>query len=215
MSRLRAKTSSPTRMPLYTRGKIAAKEKEKEKEERKENAFAGGMCSPSLGGAVRSGHDVLALNAKAARKPEPAAAPPRRFLAESEPKPKSLAAKRRNVLAIRKPNASKTQIGGVVKAKASRRSADDSENPRPSHSGKLSKRSFARSSRVSSRAGLRASTNRCRAMASSSSDERAANWEDVAGAAPLAARSPAPAKRRPLHAPASALLKKIRLKPGL
>lgn len=197
-SRLRAKTSSPTRVPLYTRGKIAAKEKE----ERKENAFAGGRRSPSPPGAVRSGHDVLALNVKRTRKPEAAAAQPRRFPAEAEPKAKSLATKRRNVLAIRKPNASKTQIGGAAKAKASRRSADDGENARASHSGKLSKRSFARSSRVSSRV-----LNRCRAAASSSSDELAgAAWQGAAPAAP---------KRRPLHAPPSALLKKIRLKPGL
>lgn len=191
-------------MPLYTRGKTAAKEKE----ERKENAFAGGRRSPSLTGAARSGHDILAMNVKLARKTEPAAAPPRRFPADAEPKPKSLAVKRRNVLAIRKPNASKTQISGVVKAKASRRSADDSENPRASHSSKLSKRSYTRGSR-----GLR--SNRCRAMISSSSDELAnANWEDVPGTAPRPP-PPAPAKRRPLHAPPAALLKKIRLKPGL
>ncbi|XP_026322040.1 cytosolic carboxypeptidase-like protein 5 isoform X3 [Hyposmocoma kahamanoa] len=202
-SRLRPKATSPTRVPLYTRGKIAAKEKE----ERKENAFAGGRRSPSLSGAARSGHDILALNVKLARKAEAGAAAPRRF-PDAEPKAKSLAAKRRNVLAIRKPNASKTQIGGVVKAKAARRSADDSENPRASHS-KLGKRGFARGPR-----GLRGA--RCRAMASSSSDDLGGAWDEAPGAPSAPSAAPAaPAKRRPLHAPPAALLKKIRLKPGL
>lgn len=196
MSRLRPKTTSPTRIPLYTRGKTAAKEKE----ERKENAFAGGRRSPSLGAAVRSGHDILALNVKLARKAEPAVAPPRRFA--EEPKAKALVGKRRNVLAIRKPNASKAQAGGALKAKAARRAADDSDGPRASPSGRLAKRSFARPAR----AGLR---SRGRAAASSSSDELA--WAD----APVPGPAPAPAKRRPLHAPPAAMLKKIRLKPGL
>lgn len=123
---------------------------------------------------------------------------------EPEPKPKTLSTKRRNILAVRKPNSSKTQIA-VNKSKISRRSADDAESP--SLSTKLSnKRSFSRSLHTASR-------NRCRAMASSSSDDMVGgSWEEVAGGTALAAGR---ARRRPFPTPSPARLKKIRLKAGL
>ncbi|XP_045446902.1 uncharacterized protein LOC123655108 [Melitaea cinxia] len=124
-SRLRPKTSSPTRMPLFARSKA------KVTDERKENAFVAAKSDaerkrspPVL--APRSGHE-LANNTKFAKKNEPVKSSSRtRYLADSEPRPKTLASKRRNVLAIRKPG--KTQ-GRVVKAKASRR--EDGPAPRP------------------------------------------------------------------------------------
>lgn len=124
-SRLRPKTSSPTRMPLFARSKA------KVTDERKENAFVAAKSDaerkrspPVL--APRSGHE-LANNTKFAKKNEPVKSSSRtRYLADSEPRPKTLASKRRNVLAIRKPG--KTP-GGVVKAKASRR--EDGPAPRP------------------------------------------------------------------------------------
>ncbi|XP_063823990.1 cytosolic carboxypeptidase-like protein 5 isoform X1 [Ostrinia nubilalis] len=208
MSRLRPKTSSPTRVPLYARSKA------KVTDERKENTYVGAKTDserkrspPVL--AQRSGHDIINVNMKFAKKNEPVKTPSRtRYLSENEPKPKTLSTKRRNILAIRKPNSSKTQVGGVVKAKVSRRSADDASSPRASLvSAKLSKRSFSRSVR-----------NRCRAMASSSSDDMLGAWEDVAGGTALAAHPealPLGAKRRPLSNPPPPHLKKIRLKTGL
>ncbi|KAL0882170.1 hypothetical protein ABMA27_000718 [Loxostege sticticalis] len=216
MSRLRPKTSSPTRAPLYARSKG------KVTDERKENTYVGAKDSerkrspPVL--AQRSGHDIINVNMKFAKKNEPVKTPSRtRYLSENEPKPKTLSTKRRNILAIRKPNSSKTQVGGVVKAKVSRRSADDTESPRASLvTAKLSKRSFGRSIRG---AVTRSGSNRCRAMASSSSDDMlGGNWEDVAGGTVLGEAGSAGGKRRPFpHAapPAPPHLKKIRLKTAL
>ncbi|XP_046963060.1 cytosolic carboxypeptidase-like protein 5 isoform X2 [Vanessa cardui] len=140
-SRLRPKTSSPSRMPLYARSKA------KVTDERKENAFVAAKSDserkrspPVL--AQRSGHELINSNMKFAKKNEPVKTSSRtRYLAENEPKPKTLSTKRRNVLAIRKPNASKTQAGGVVKAKCGRRAADDADG------AKLCKRSYSRTLR--------------------------------------------------------------------
>lgn len=205
MSRLRPKTTSPTRVPLYVRAKGKV-------EERKENTYMGAKSDaehkripPVL--AQRSGHELLNVNVKYVKKSEPAKVPSRtRYLADNEPKPKTLATKRRNVLAIRKPNAGKPPAG-VTKTKSSRRSADDSESPRASLSAKLSKRSFSR--RPAAR----------RAAASSSSDDMlGGNWEEVAGGTVLGSQ-PAPeplaGKRRPFPNPSPSHLKKIRLKTGL
>ncbi|CAH0605583.1 unnamed protein product [Chrysodeixis includens] len=227
MSRLRPKTTSPTRVPLYARSKG------KVTEERKENTYVGAKTDterkrspPVL--APRSGHDIMNMTVtKFSKKNEPVKTTSRtRYLSENEPKPKTLSTKRRNILAIRKPNSSKTQVGGVVKAKVSRRSADDTESPRTSLvSSKLSKRSFSRSIRGSS---TRSSNNRCRAMASSSSDDMlGGNWEDVAGGTALGAAGagaggahadsllPGGGKRRSFAAPAPPHLKKIRLKTAM
>lgn len=218
MSRLRPKTSSPPRVPLYARSKG------KVTEERKENTYVGAKndserkrSPPVL--APRSGHDIINMNVKYGKKNEPVKTASRtRYLSENEPKPKTLSTKRRNILAIRKPNSSKTAVGGVVKAKVSRRSVDDTESSRaPIVGPKLSKRSFSRSMRGSTSR----TNNRCRAMASSSSDDMlGGNWEDVAGGTVLGAPPPdAPAARRrpaPHHAPhAPAHLKKIRLKTAI
>ncbi|XP_022825155.1 cytosolic carboxypeptidase-like protein 5 isoform X1 [Spodoptera litura] len=212
MSRLRPKTTSPPRVPLYARSKG------KVTEERKENTYVGAKTDserkrspPVL--APRSGHDIMNLGMKFSKKNEPVKTASRtRYLSENEPKPKTLSTKRRNILAIRKPNSSKTAVGGVVKTKASRRSADDAESPRTSIvSGKLSKRSYSRS--------VRGSSTRSRALASSSSDELLAGaWEDVAGGTALGAADglALPAKRRPFPAPAPPPhLKKIRLKQAM
>lgn len=213
MSRLRPKTTSPSRVPLYARSKG------KVTEERKENTYIGAKTDterkrspPVL--AQRSGHDIMNMNVKFVKKNEPVKSSSRtRYLADSEPKPKSLSSKRRNVLAIRKPNSSKTQVGGVVKAKLSRRSADGSESPRASLvSAKLSKRSFGRTAR-----GVTRSSNRCRAMASSSSEDVSGTWEDVAGGTAITTSDALPmsGKRRPFLNPSPSHLKKIRLKTGL
>lgn len=209
MSRLRPKTASPTRVPLYARSKAKATD------ERKENAYVAAKSDserrrspPVL--AQRSGHELTNVNMKFAKKNEPVKSTSRtRYLADSEPKPKTLATKRRNILAIRKPNAAKTP--GIVKGK-SRRAADDSENPRTSLvTSKLSKRSFSRALRVAARAG----NTRCRAMASSSSDDViAAGWEDVSGGTALGESSLA-SKRRNFSNTSPSRLKKIRLKSGL
>lgn len=220
MSRLRPKTSSPSRVPLYARSKG------KVTEERKENTYVGAKTDaerkrspPVL--AQRSGHDIINMNMKFAKKNEPVKTTSRtKYLSENEPKPKSLTTKRRNILAIRKPNSSKTAVGGgVVKAKVSRRSVDDTESPRTSLvSTKLNKRNFSRTLRASS---ARVSSNRCRAMASSSSDDMiGGNWEDVAGGTVLGSQSSGHhealgSKRRPLPNSTSTHLKKIRLKTGL
>lgn len=209
MSRLRPKTSSPTRVPLFARSKG------KVTDERKENAYAGAKTdaerkrSPPIL-AQRSGHDIINMNMKYVKKNEPIKTPSRtRYLAENEPKPKTMSTKRRSVLAIRKPNTSKAPVGGVVKAKLSRRSADDSESPRTSLvSAKLSKRSFSRGAR--GRAGRSA---RGRGGASSSSEELATAWE-APGGAPLHPE-PLAGKRRPFPNPSPSHLKKIRLKTGL
>ncbi|XP_050343630.1 cytosolic carboxypeptidase-like protein 5 [Nymphalis io] len=140
-SRLRPKTSSPTRLPLFARSKA------KVTDERKENTFVAAKSDserkrspPVL--AQRSGHELVNSNMKFAKKNDPVKTSSRtRYLAENEPKPKTLSTKRRNVLAIRKPNASKTQAGGVVKAKCSRRAADDADG------AKLCKRSYSRTLR--------------------------------------------------------------------
>lgn len=217
MSRLRPKTSSPTRVPLFSRNNKVIRVTE----ERKENTYVGAKAAserkrspPIL--APRSGHDMINLNMKFGKKNEPVKTASRtRYLSENEPKPKTLAAKRRNVLAIRKPNSSKTQVvGGVVKAKVSRRSADDAESSRASAvSAKLSKRCFARTLRAM------AARPRCRALASSSSDELLGTWEHVAGGTALgagaAAHDHSAAKRRSFAAPAPPSLKKIRLKTAL
>ncbi|XP_045493803.1 cytosolic carboxypeptidase-like protein 5 isoform X3 [Colias croceus] len=213
MSRLRPKTSSPTRVPLYARSKA------KVTEERKENAYVAAKTDterrrspPVL--AQRSGHEIINMNMKFGKKNEPAKTPSRtRYLAENEPKPKSLSTKRRNVLAIRKPNASKTQVG---KAKL-RRSADDAESTRTSIvSAKLSKRTYARSLRGA----VTRSANRCRALASSSSEDMlGGTWEDVAGGTVLGSQSVSHtetmsmgAKRRSFPNASPSHLKKIRLK---
>ncbi|CAH0407227.1 unnamed protein product [Chilo suppressalis] len=221
MSRLRPKTTSPTRVPLYARSKA------KVTDERKENTYVGAKTDterkrspPVL--AQRSGHDIINMNMKFAKKNDPVKTPSRtRYLSENEPKPKTLSTKRRNILAIRKPNSSKTQVG-VAKGKVSRRSADDAESPRASLvSAKLSKRSFSRSIRG---AVTRSGGNRCRAMASSSSEDMlGGNWEDVHGGTVLGSQSgvshpesiSVSGKRRPFPNPSPSHLKKIRLKSGL
>lgn len=182
MSRLRPKTSSPTRAPLYARSKAKVSDAE-----RKENTYAGA-------------------------KPDERRTPPARSVHELPEPPPGKLARRRNVLAVRKPNASKTQL---AKQRPARRSADD-DSPRVSVlSAKLgSKRSLNRSIR----AGTRADANRCRAMASSSSSELA-GWEEVPGGT-LAGLSRAESlaaagKRRPQAFAAPQHLKKIRLKTGL
>lgn len=128
-------------MPLYARSKA------KVTDERKENAFVAAKSDterkrspPVL--AARSGLE-LAANTKFAKKNEPVKSSSRtRYLADSEPRPKTLASKRRNVLALRKPGAA---AGGVLKARdgpaaraprpfprprARRRAADDDDEPR-------------------------------------------------------------------------------------
>lgn len=218
VSRLRPKTTSPPRVPLYARSKG------KVTEERKENTYVGAKTDserkrspPVL--APRSGHDIINVNMKFSKK-EPAKTTSRtKYLSENEPKPKTLSTKRRNILAIRKPNTSKTAVGGVVKTKVTRRSVDDTESPRTSiMSTKLSKRSFSRSIRNNTTR----SSNRCRAMASSSSDDMiGGNWEDVAGGTVLGAQSsaahhePLGGKRRTFANPSPSHLKKIRLKTGM
>ncbi|KOB69217.1 putative ATP/GTP binding protein-like 5 [Operophtera brumata] len=208
MSRLRPKTSSPTRLPLYARSKA------KVTDERKENTYVGAKTdtepkrSPALI-APRSGHDIINMNMKFAKKNEPDKSTSRtRYLADNEPKPKTLSTKRRNILAIRKPNASKTQVG-VVKTKTSRRSIEDTDS-----ANVASKRSsFARSLR-----GVITRSNRCRAMASSSSEDLGGTWEDVKGGTALSSQTVAdsvPGKRRPFPNPSPSHLKKIRLKTGL
>ncbi|CAH2071748.1 unnamed protein product, partial [Iphiclides podalirius] len=209
--RLRPKTASPSRVPLYARARP------KGADERKENAYAGARSdterrrSPPLV-AQRSGHELATSVAKYARRPEPAKATRARHLADSEPKPRTLSTKR-SILAIRKPNSAKS---GALKAKASRRS-DDSDAPRPGLA-RLSKRCFARGAR-------------CRRAAASSSSEDVAAWEEVAGGTALAAHSSgaahshshshahadpsAPAKRRSYPNPPPSHLKKIRLKTAL
>ncbi|XP_049869689.1 cytosolic carboxypeptidase-like protein 5 isoform X2 [Pectinophora gossypiella] len=203
MPRLRPKTASPPRVPLYARSK------QKVTDERKENAYAAarepGPARPA-GLAPRPGLDLVNANLRLAKRSEPAKAPERaKYLADPEPKPKTLATKRRNILGIRKPNASKTQVG-ASKAKLNRRSADDTESPRASLASKLGKRSYGRAGRG------RPAPPRCRAMASSSSDDMlsAGGWEDVAGGTALGA-----GRRRAASGPAPAHLKKIRLKSGL
>lgn len=112
-------------MPLYARSKA------KVTDERKENAFVAAKSDterkrspPVL--APRSGLE-LAGNTKFAKKNEPVKSSSRtRYLADSEPRPKTLASKRRNVLALRKPG--KAAAGGVLKAKA--RARDDGPAPR-------------------------------------------------------------------------------------
>ncbi|KAI8424054.1 hypothetical protein MSG28_002684 [Choristoneura fumiferana] len=188
MSRLRPKTSSPTRAPLYPRSKT------KVVDERKENTYVGAKIDERRRSPPdRSTHELASVSARVTTS---------RF--EPEPKPKTLSTKRRNILAVRKPNSSKTQVA-VNKSKISRRSADDAESP--SLSTKLSnKRSFSRSLHTASR-------NRCRAMASSSSDDMVGgSWEEVAGGTALGAGR---ARRRPFPTPSPARLKKIRLKAGL
>ncbi|XP_028028900.1 cytosolic carboxypeptidase-like protein 5 isoform X2 [Bombyx mandarina] len=202
MSRLRPKASSPPRAPLYARAKT------KGTDERKENAYVAARTDserrrspPVL--AQRSGHDIINVNVKFVKKNEPVKSTSRtRYLAENEPKPKTLSTKRRNILAIRKPNSSKTQVGGVVKNKVARRPTDESDGSRPSML--TSKRSFARSIRPK-----QASRSKAGSSSSSSSAGGTAQWEDAAGS--LAA---APSKRRPFPPPPSHL-KKIRLKPTL
>ncbi|XP_047983980.1 cytosolic carboxypeptidase-like protein 5 [Leguminivora glycinivorella] len=192
MSRLRPKTSSPTRAPLYARSKAKVTDLD-----RKENTYLGAKADERRTPPARSVHDLAAAAARSERA---------RYLdAAAEPKPKTLG-KRRNVLAVRKPNASKTLL---AKQKPARRSADD-DSPRPSLlSAKVgSKRSLHRAARAASRT----DANRCRAMASSSSEEVAA-WEDVPGGT-LADSLSAAGKRR-VQAFAAPQLKKIRLKTAL
>lgn len=206
MSRLRPKTSSPSRVPLYARAKA------KVVDERKENAYVGAKPEPERRRsppvlAPRSGHEIINVNVvKYVKKTEPVKSSSRtRYLADAEPKPKTLSTKRRNILAIRKPNSGKSQ-SGVVKAKAGRRSADDSESSRSALSAKPSKRNFARSLRSA----------RARPAASSSSDDIAAagTWEEIAGGTALADSAPPPGKRRSFPNPGPHL-KKIRLKTAL
>lgn len=199
-SRLRPKTSSPPRAPLYVRskGKVV--------DERKENTYVGAKSDVERRPA-HSGHELAAAGAKYGKKNEPVKSASRtRYLADTEPKPKTLATKRRNILAIRKPNASKSQVApaaaAAAKPKSLRRSADDAQSP-SLLSAKLGKRSFARSVRER----LRGGGARGRAAASSSEEERPPAWPEARAAA-------APAKRRPFPNPAPAQLKKIRLKTG-
>ncbi|XP_063619236.1 cytosolic carboxypeptidase-like protein 5 isoform X2 [Cydia splendana] len=182
MSRLRPKTSSPTRAPLYARSKAKVSDAE-----RKENTYAGAKADELRTPPARSVHD-LAAAAERYREPEP--------------KPKTLG-KRRNVLAVRKPNASKTQL---TKQNPARRSADDG-SPRPSMlSTKIgSKRSSNRSLRA----------NRCRVMASSSSEE-ISGWEEAGETLSTLSRAESlSGKRRPPAFAAPQRLKKLRLKTGL
>ncbi|CAK1598524.1 unnamed protein product [Parnassius mnemosyne] len=219
MSRLRPKTTSPTRVPLYARTKT------KVIDERKENAYAGAKSdterkrSPPIL-ASRSGHDIINVNVKYVKKAEPVKTSRTKYLAENEPKPKTLSTKRRNILAIRKPNSSKSQAG-VVKAKVSRRSADDTESSRSGMvSAKLAKRNFARSIRGTV---TRSGSNRCRPVASSSSEDIGGNWEDIAGGTVLGSQSgmshpesiAMPGKRRSFPNPSPSHLKKIRLKTAM
>lgn len=171
MSRLRPKASSPNRLPLYVRPKP------KLPDERKENAYTAERRRASV--------------------PEPAPRPPDPAK-KQEPDKSKLASKRRNVLAIRKPN-SKPQLAGVVKVKLSRRSADEEEPPAAAAAAgsKLSKRSYTRVRR---------------AAPSSSDDLLHGSWEHAPGGTALAR----PGKRRPPPAAPAApppnALKKIRLK---
>lgn len=214
MSRLRPKTASPSRVPLYARNK------NKGTDERKENTYAGAKSDPERKRsppilAPRSGHDLINVNVKYVKKTEPVKSSRARYLADSEPKPKTLSTKRRNILAIRKPNSVKGQ--GVVKAKASRRSADDSEGSRAGLVTTKSKRNFVRTIRGA----ITRSANR-RPIASSSSED-IGNWEEVSGGTVLATQSglshaesiPVPGKRRSFPNPPSSHLKKIRLKTAL
>ncbi|CAG9559877.1 unnamed protein product [Danaus chrysippus] len=197
MSRLRPKTSSPTRMPLFARSKA------KVTDERKENAYVAAKSdterrrSPPIL-APRSGLD-LTNNTKFGKKNEPAKSSSRtRYLADSEPKPKTLSTKRRNVLAIRKPNTSKTQMSGIVKAKTNRRAADDSDER--ATSAKLGKRGYVRPGRARRQP---TSTSSSEAAGGSSSWEAGGSHETALAA-----------KRRQYPNPAPSHLKKIRLKNG-
>ncbi|CAG4975749.1 unnamed protein product [Parnassius apollo] len=221
MSRLRPKATSPTRVPLYARTKT------KVTDERKENTYAGAKSdterkrsSPIL--ASRSGHDIINVNVnvKYVKKSEPVKTSRTKYLTENEPKPKTLSTKRRNILAIRKPNSSKSQAG-VVKAKVSRRSADDTESSRSGKvSAKLAKRNLARSIRGTV---TRSGSNRCRPIASSSSEDIGGNWEDIAGGTVLGSQSgishpesiAMSGKRRSFPNPSPSHLKKIRLKTAM
>lgn len=207
MSRLRPKPSSPTRMPLYSRTKG------KTDTERKENTYAGAKTdserkrSPPIL-AQRAAQDAINLNMKYGKKNEPVKTSSRtRYLAENEPKPKTLSTKRRNILAIRKPNASKTRVDGVVKTK-SRRSVEGSESPRGSLTPKLSKRVYSRN--------LRPSRNVSgKPIASSSSDDMiGGNWEEVGTilGSQAGISETLSGKRRSFPNPSPPRLKKIRLK---
>lgn len=208
MPRLRPKTMSPPRAPLYARSKG------KVTEERKENTYAGAKTDTER---RRSPPVLINLNLKFVKNNEPVLTPSKtRYLTENEPKPKTLSTKRRNILAIRKPNSGKVGggvagSGGVVKTKSSRRSVEDTESGRQSIvTAKLGKRSFSRSIRGPAvRAGLR-----CKPMpSSSSSDMLGGSWEEAAGGSVLA--EAVAGKRRPFPNPAPSHLKKIRLKTGL
>lgn len=221
MSRLRPKTASPTRVPTYARSKG------KVTDERKENAYVAKTDEHKRAHSVfapRSGHDIITMNVSV-KHGAPVAVKSTssrtRYLADNEPKPKSLTQKRRNILSIRKPNSGKSTTGGIVKAKVTRRSADDTESPRTSViTAKISKRNFARQPR----GGACSDTTRCRGGASSSSDDMiGGNWEDVAGGTILGSQhgmqesvASLAGKRRPFPPPPpAARLKKIRLKTGL
>ncbi|CAH2241878.1 jg16266 [Pararge aegeria aegeria] len=92
MSRLRPKTASPTRVPPFARSKA------KVTDERKENAYVPVKTDterkrspPVL--AQRSG-ELINMNMKFAKKNEPVKSTSRtRYLAENEPKPKTLSTK--------------------------------------------------------------------------------------------------------------------------
>ncbi|XP_050671697.1 cytosolic carboxypeptidase-like protein 5 isoform X4 [Leptidea sinapis] len=215
MPRLRTKTSSPSRLGIYVRSKG------KVTEEKKENTYVGAKSDPEKRRSSpvrltqRSSHDMI--GAKFSKKDEPVKTSSR-YLADNEPKPKSLISKRKNVFPIRKPNANKTQI---AKGKINRRSADDSASPRTSvMSSTLSKKcSYARSIRGA----VTRSANRCRAMASSSSEDvLSGTWDDVTGGTVLAGHSSAHletmsmgSKRRSFPNQSPSHLKKIRLKTSL
>lgn len=219
MSRLRPKVSSPTRAPLYARSKGKVVDVE-----RKENTYVGAKTdserkrSPPIL-AQRSGHEIINVNVKYSKKNEPIKTTSRtRYLTENEPKPKTLSTKRRNILAIRKPNASKTRLEGVVKSKSSRRSVDDTDSARSSIAPKLSKRSFSRNQR----GGSRISALGSKAIGSSSSDDMiGGSWEEVgtilgsqSGISHAESLTMA-GKRRSFPNQSPARLKKIRLKTGL
>lgn len=213
MARLQSKTSSPNRLSSFARPKPKADI------DRKENAFVGPKTDvdkkrvnpPLL--AQRSGPEIMNINVKYAKKNEAIKTTSRtRYLGETEPKPKSLSAKRRNILAVRKPNSSKTRLDGV-KSKT-KRASDGTESPKVLGATKLSKRSYSRSIK-----GIRNPSIKI-APSSSSDDMINGNWEEVgtilgAQGGVAHAELPYSGKRRPFPNPSPSRLKKIRLKQAI
>ncbi|GBP50422.1 hypothetical protein EVAR_30130_1 [Eumeta japonica] len=229
-SRLRPKTASPTRPPY-------ARSKGKATDERKENTYAGAKSDSDrrtvaypAALAPRPPHEPNS-SARYGKRAEPAKAATRRpalpapppvpqptVLTVDDSKPKSTVSKRRSVLAVRKPNASKSRLEALARPRhppppRPARAADSGDTPRPSLLTKVSKRSFSRPLR-------RDASSRHTLVAAVADDAIAgsAGWEDVGASspAPLAdAPLPTPVKRRSFPNPSPARLKKIRLKSGL